>query len=297
MKQSKKFAINSMKFLYFFNLGFTLCSRIYFIYFKKIIGKEINVEEYNLLTYANKIIKSKFKHLSVEAGFYKVGVLKDVQVLLRQNVLSDYRVLEQIWQEEELKDVVQKLNEQFKKDNLYIIDAGANIGLATIYLNYHLKNKFNLNFIAIEPDGSNIESVKSNFKLNNINATSIEQKGLFNKLCYLNILDDFRDGQKWSLRVEESLQPTAIQSTEISELIKQNNWPSVDFLKMDIEGSEKYLFEDKNYIDTLLQQINCIAVEVHPEYISEKEVAETLNNNHFTLSKTGEYLFGQKNEN
>jgi len=141
----------------------------------------------------------------------------------------------------------------------YIIDGGANIGLSAIIY----KNLFpDSTIICVEPDSINIETLKKNIAP--YNNMYIEQAGIWNTDARLRIYDKYGFGQS-GLVVEEDENNGTIQGTTISSIIKKYNLPTVDLLKLDIETSEKYLFE-KNYQDWL-PQVKSILIELHDRFL------------------------------
>ena len=127
--------------------------------------------------------------------------------------------------------------EQIEIENAnWVIDAGSNIGLFSVYI----KNRMpNCKIIALEPENSNYEQCKLN--LDPYPGIYIENKGLWKKDCKLNIIEKLELG-KWGTQVEES-ENGEIEATTISTLMKQYNIDKIDLLKIDIETSEKYIFE------------------------------------------------------
>jgi FkbM family methyltransferase len=119
----------------------------------------------------------------------------------------------------------------------------------------------------------------------------VEQAGLFNKACYLKVTTDFRDGKDWSLQVEESPIETNLKGVEVLELMNKYKWEHIDFLKIDIEGAERYLFQDDMYAGRFLSKVKMISIEIHDEYNIEQRILEILKANHFTYVKSGEITF------
>lgn len=170
--------------------------------------------------------------------------LKD-NIKLRSNS-SDIEVFEQIFINEEYK---------FATDNepQIIIDAGANIGLASIYYSIiYPKSKI----IAIEPETSNYELLKENTKkYSNIHCIN---KALWNKNVYLKISNP--NDEKFSFIVEESINDDGISAITIDELMKQYNISFIDILKIDIEGAEKEVFSNQ---PTWLSDVGIVIIELH----------------------------------
>jgi FkbM family methyltransferase len=187
--------------------------------------------------------------------------------------------------------------EKNHQSEIYIVDAGANVGYSSLYLFHHLKSKFKLKFIVVEPSTENLQILKMNFAANNLTDFFIEAAGLYNKSCYLKILNDFRDGRDWSLRIEEAEEPTDLRSVELQSLIKKYDWKGIDFCKVDIEGAEKYIFQDKFYANDFLQNIKIISIEIHDEMNVRQRILDSLDENDFQHFDHGELTIGYSSKN
>lgn len=123
---------------------------------------------------------------------------------------------------------------------LTIIDAGANIGDEVLRFRYfHPDAKI----IAIEPESSNYELLKLNCESDPKVRTI--KKGLWSKDCFLKILP----GNSYeAFRVTEVAEGNTydVESISINSLVEQFDLKSIDILKLDIEGSEYFLFSE-NY--------------------------------------------------
>lgn len=162
---------------------------------------------------------------------------------------SDINVFSQVIYEREYEI-------KYRVDPSVIVDCGANIGLATVYL----KNKFpNATIIAIEPEPSNFELLKKNTeKYDNIYCLRC---GVWNRPTNLRITDHKRGN--WGFTVEETdeNEPGTIPAISIDEIMHKYNLDHIDILKMDIEGSEQKVFESN--ADKWLPFVKVMVVEFH----------------------------------
>ena len=137
-----------------------------------------------------------------------------------------------------------------------ILDAGANIGLASVYFSYRYPQAA---IVAIEPSKENFIVLEKNIeRYANVKSYC---KGLWNKDVYLEIINT--DGVQNAFMVAETTMdnPAALPAISISTIMKEQNWDSIDILKIDIEGSEKEVFE-LNY-ETWLPKCKAIIIELH----------------------------------
>lgn len=144
-------------------------------------------------------------------------------------------------------------------DSKFVIDAGANIGFtAVLFANWWPGCKI----ISIEPDRENYElTVKNTSAYPGI---SVLHGALWNKEARLKI----EAGQEDGFVVREIDGDVAHVKSEnltlgisIDQLMMKFNARAIDFLKMNIEGSEKEVFSE-NY-RTWLPQTKAMLIELH----------------------------------
>jgi FkbM family methyltransferase len=142
-----------------------------------------------------------------------------------------------------------------------IVDAGANIGLASIYF----ANKYpDAKIIAIEPE-------QSNFKLLEMNVSPYPnvipvQAALWNKNEDINLIDPGLG--KWGFMTEiknasDELSSNACHTVEamtIDKIMQNFNLEKIDILKIDIEGAEREVFNDSS---SWIDRVDSLIVELH----------------------------------
>lgn len=146
---------------------------------------------------------------------------------------------------------------QFSPETKIIIDGGANIGLFSIFI----KNIFpDAKVIAIEPDLENYNQMVNN--LQHYSGMTTYNTGLWHSNAFLKASDKYNQG-KWGIVVESvaNESDSNIMGMSIDEIMLQNKLTYIDILKVDIETSEKYLFE-KNY-ENWLPKTKMIIIEFH----------------------------------
>jgi FkbM family methyltransferase len=142
-----------------------------------------------------------------------------------------------------------------------IIDAGANIGLASIYF----ANRFpEARIIAIEPEGENYALLVENLAPYP-NVIPL-QAAVWNKNGVISLVDP---GQgTWGYMTEVTDAPEgalgnylhAVQAFTIDRIIQDFQLGKVDILKVDIEGAEKEVFSDTS---SWIGNIDSIIIELH----------------------------------
>jgi FkbM family methyltransferase len=275
-------------------LSLPLALRVIYIYGLKAAGIQAKGENLVILNYFNLLIRADLYHAGRTGDCFKIRTHDGVYLYKRAYPSSDSQVVYQIWKDEEYAVVVEQVKKSMQGKTLRIVDAGANVGYASVYLYQKLRERFDIEIIVIEPGDDNVKMIEQNFKENKIINYHIEKAGLFNKPAYLALNRDFRDGKDWSLSVQEVDHPTDLKGIELVELLKKYQWDHVDFCKIDIEGSEQYLFNDAAYAAKMLEKVKMLSVEIHEEFIAPAVVEQRLTENSFSYFKHGEITIGFK---
>lgn len=147
----------------------------------------------------------------------------------------------------------------FPIDPRIIIDAGANIGMATLFFaQQYPKAKI----IAIEPERSNFQILQRNCA-GLANVTLVEA-ALWPEHCTLTIKDP--QAEKWSFSVtaarpESEPNSRKVRALTIPDLLQEFHLDHIDLLKLDIEGAEKELFNAN--AGSWLGSVGQIVIELH----------------------------------
>lgn len=182
-------------------------------------------------------------------------VRPDIQFpfLLRMGT-SDMPTFDQIFVKKEYEFAVQVPPQA-------IIDAGANIGLASIYF----ANRYpEATIIAIEPEASNYELLmKNTARYRNVIPLNA---ALWNKNEVINLVDPGLG--KWGFMTQEATQQSEsfgdvshlVQGMTVDKIMDENGLNKVDILKIDIEGAEREVFSDTT---RWLERVNSLIIELH----------------------------------
>ena len=247
---------------------------------RKLVGKQQEA-----LFYFQYLSKLKIYHKKEVGDYFLVESPQYGQFYLRKPFSSDYKVFRQIFSDKEYLEFAKLIEQNCTSDTIWMIDGGANIGLTTIYLNHFFRGKKKIKSIMVEPFKENIESAKLNMEIQGIDGVYFERAGLHNKKCFLKIDHSYRDGMEWSIQIIETPEQTDLESIEIQEIIDKYQLPTVDVLKLDIEGAERFLFEDEAYASNFLKKVTVFAIELHKEYPVEDKVLDVLRRNNFEPKK------------
>jgi FkbM family methyltransferase len=145
-----------------------------------------------------------------------------------------------------------------------IVDAGANIGLASVFFAHKFPNA---RIIALEPESSNFDLLSRNLRAYP-NVTCLK-KALWNQSGSITVFDP-GDGH-WGFRTDGDGEPDEtlgkavgkVDCISLPDLLDQFGIAKLDVLKIDIEGSEKEVFDaSANWID----RVDVIVAELHDRF-------------------------------
>jgi len=137
------------------------------------------------------------------------------------------------------------------RENDIIIDFGANIGDFTFKVGRLLHNTGKI--IAIVPNHNNVEILKKNLELNNIKNVKIIECAITDKNSY-----SYLKGDDVGAEVSDIEGGTRVKTISIENLLDILDHPKNIVVKMDIEGGEKYIFTNDEFVDSIRE----IAVEL-----------------------------------
>lgn len=188
------------------------------------------------------------------------------------------------------------LREEYKLDlpaSLHpkiIIDAGANIGFTSIFLAHRYPGA---NIYSLEPEPSNFKLLHKNTEgypnIKPIHAAVWPQDGILE-------ITDRGFGLRGFMVEEAKGKGTGVSAVSIDSLIRQYAIQNIDILKMDIEGSEKEVFEGNT---NWLAFTTCLVIEVHDRLKPgcSEAVFQALHPYHFSKTARGENLVFIKSQN
>jgi FkbM family methyltransferase len=175
------------------------------------------------------------------------------QVVVRLGT-SDIACLEQVFLAEEYRN-------HFVENPRVIVDAGANIGMATLYFAGRFPSA---RILAIEPEPSNFELLERN--CGHLKNVTLIRAALWPLREGLMVED--QSVEKWKYRVTKRVGPESgaanVPSITIPEMLERFQIDDIDLLKLDIEGSEYDLFASGP--EEWLDRVRTIAIELHDRF-------------------------------
>lgn len=206
---------------------------------------------------------------------------------IRHYPSSDFSVFKTVIIEEQY-NLDYNINEQ---NQITIIDGGANAGYTTIFY----KDKYPTSkIIAIEPFDGNFEILNQNVRINNLTEVYTEKNALWFEDSDLFLNFNFRDSREHSVRTSAKQEDSSIKVNAkcISSFMKNYNLTTIEILKLDIEGSEKEIFEKDIKINAILNLTQNLVIEIHDEFNCRNKILEILDVHFTKINNIGELTLG-----
>lgn len=148
-----------------------------------------------------------------------------------------------------------------------ILDLGANVGMATVYLNALYPSA---RFACVEPDPRNIKLLDKTLASNQLRGkVTVFPMAVSAKPGQLRL----RMGENSTCSALETsplhdlADSTLVEVTTVPKLLEQLGWERINLLKIDIEGTEDELLSIDN---SWLSRVDALVLEVHPNTTPEK---------------------------
>lgn len=242
-------------------------------HFYRINSLKNYISAIGLLNTINYILQ---RYLS-KTDFLRIRIKKIKQPVYLRRGTADINVFQQIFVKQDLSFL------KGSKGDV-IIDAGANIGLATIYM----KNLFpGSTIFAIEPELSNynifLKNIAGYSNVYSVNkALSENKEGL-----YMDMEGKGNDSFQTKPKAFKTEYMQKVESISIDNLIDEYNLVSLDIVKMDIEGAEEFCLDHS--ATNWLSITRTVAVEIHERIVPgvSKQIQGLMKG--FSFSEHGEY--------
>lgn len=138
-----------------------------------------------------------------------------------------------------------------------IVDAGANIGMASIYF---ARRYPEAKIFAIEPEASNfavlVNNVRPYLAIIPIQAALWNRDG---EICVTEPDPASGSRGEWAFVTSEEGTGAKVRAITMRTLMKEMHIPAIDLAKIDIEGAEMEVFEDTGW----LAGLGCLIIELH----------------------------------
>jgi FkbM family methyltransferase len=183
---------------------------------------------------------------------------------------GDVRAIAEIWMSE-----AYRLPFEIRPHN--IIDLGANIGVASVWL---VRRYGGAKLVAVEPVSENAQLARLNFERNGITAEVIEAAvGPRTGTAHFELSSNSTLGRLGAEGIE-------VQLVTPQALIDRFPAPErIDLVKVDVEGAEQELFKaDLEW----LERVDCLVIELHADRVDRSGIIATLRSRGFSYAPIGE---------
>jgi FkbM family methyltransferase len=141
-----------------------------------------------------------------------------------------------------------------------IVDAGSNVGASVLFFHATYPDAL---IVAIEPDQETFERLRVNTGgLERVRAVNVALGSSDGRRPF------YRTPESWtsSLRIPAGAsEEIEVQVRSLASLLDELGITTVDLLKVDVEGGEEELLQDR----PSLQRVNAIVGELHPDLVEE----------------------------
>jgi FkbM family methyltransferase len=193
-------------------------------------------------------LRARFSSGPLEVETHPTGFPHPLWIRLKT---SDLPTLQKVWRDREYAI-------RLKDEPSFIIDAGANIGIASIYF----ATKFpNARVIAIEPEEKNFALLERNTRpYANISPV---KAALWNESGEVSLIDPGQGPWSFQTRGDTPNSTIRVKAITIPDIQQKFSVRQIDILKIDIEGAEKEIFENAApWID----DVGVIMAETHDRF-------------------------------
>ncbi len=232
-----------------------------------------NYSESIVLFLLSKLLVYFRRNFSFKSSFFKGGSLT------LRGKSSDFRVFDEIFLKEQYDSHL------LPKKPEVILDAGANIGLSSVYFATRFPSS---KVFALEPENSNFQILSRN--TNDFENIIPLKKALWSHSTDLSLSNP--SAEKWAFSFTESRQSSdeLYKAISIEEFMIDYSINEIDILKLDVEGAEKYIFSSK--IDWI-SKVQLIIIELHDRIIPgcSREFFSAISEYDFEEHQKGENFF------
>jgi FkbM family methyltransferase len=137
-----------------------------------------------------------------------------------------------------------------------IVDLGANIGMATVYLSRLFPDA---EIACVEPSPQNIPVLKQAIALNGIRARVFEA-AIGPAEGSVDLFLSSRPDCTSIVHAVDSVGVVKVPQLSMGQVMRQMGWDDIDLLKLDIEGAERFLLAENN---SWLDKVRAVVGEGH----------------------------------
>jgi FkbM family methyltransferase len=192
---------------------------------------------------------------------------------------TDANVFSQVFRYMEYGPVVTLYRKKFGQQAAHIIDAGGNAGFASLYFGAHFPKA---KIVTLEIEAGNYMAMTANFKSNPALNIVPQLRGLWYNNDVLSVNTSFRAGGEYAFSVLPNDDVAKdldqhITGMTVQDIVAEHfGGQMIDILKIDIEGAEKYLFQDEALALEFLAMTKFLALEIHDDVADRQHIRQIL---------------------
>ncbi|MBL7702240.1 MAG: FkbM family methyltransferase [Ferruginibacter sp.] len=241
---------------------------------------------------------SRFKNLQKQLGFFKALTFYrkiksgNPSNLTTENLTHPFGIRNNPFDYATFEEVIlrESYNISLNSKPKYIIDGGGNIGLTACFFATRYPNA---TVITVEPDTENYKMLQSNCKpYSNIQTLRC---GIWKNNTNLKIENANVGNNAFTVTETKEATSETLRAVTISSLMEQFSMPHIDILKLDIEGSEKEVFEED--FEKWLPVTKLLIIELHDNMKRgcSRSVFNAINQYDFSFDMKGENIIFTNN--
>jgi FkbM family methyltransferase len=143
------------------------------------------------------------------------------------------------------------------REDMTIIDVGANIGVVTQHMREHAKKVY-----AIEPSSEHFEALTKNKEFNNWDNVECFKMAIADKCGEMVIHKLAANRTCNSIALQYQDGDEVVKVMDFETFFKENNIDEVDFIKFDVEGAEDLILRSESF-KKIAHKVKAIEVEFH----------------------------------
>jgi len=168
-----------------------------------------------------------------------------------------------------------------------IVDIGANAGFASVYFRTLFPGS---SLLAVEPDPRNIAILTRNIPKSR---STVMQAALWRTDADIHfefppVAEDMVSGTAGETANERT---TLVRGLGIESILDQSTFPSIDILKIDVEGAERHIFEGGT---AWLKRVKAILIEFHGEARAALQFDDVMRTHGFNLHDDGHTVLAHR---
>jgi len=169
---------------------------------------------------------------------------------------TDLYILTEVFGEKCYQPTFKFKNEKIKT----IVDLGAHIGAFSVWAAQKFSPK---KIVSVEMEKNNLEMLRRNVSANSFsNKIKIVSKAIYSQNSKMKLKKHPFDPGSHKLDDSARSHLEDVKTISLARLIKENRIEKIDFLKVDIEGAEKYILTNQNK-DIFKHKVRIAIIETH----------------------------------